>query len=886
MIFIGRISRLARENNREHGESRHISEARKRSQGYIYLTDVIPEGDEVAAPILINTSVPFEMKSRVLPHNLQKHRTVRLRGSLDRLTSKTNIIVVDDVVVESPSSLQRAYKETGVDVATLKRTIAASSGYLGLYEAERNGGRDLIKDFLTYYTQDAAMLHDILTRANARYDLDAAFSAVKFFEARAQRRKYDSVSDMVLDNPWVLSELEGFSLGVLSKIAPAINPAVSQQVMIYARVASKVWSVIWQGGHSYATLDELAIFLRSALSAHGVPFHGRKKYIAGLATINKDELPHKAQGQLVAYSQFDQETTAYYRDVYEGMDNADYKARSAGKGVYLARVYFAERDVAAGFAKLIGRHDLDVDTSRLDDFDLDPGQRQAILNALTHRVSVVNGPAGTGKTWILRALATLLTEVGCKMIVLAQSAMAASVAAKAAGGGIPSGTIHRVMRIPQEEEDLGDLGEAVDQDDMVIVQQDLVAVDEMVMCDICAFSHLIHALRDGASTHLVLLGDVAQLPAIGPSGFYHQLVRRGPEIGVPVVTLSEQHRQTGEIVVLGEQVRNGVFPDPLEIESLRNVKTGRLGDIVPLAREMNNAGYEPGRNLLILSPRRSDLYGTSQLNAILRPIFNPDGAGLSDTHFHIGDPVVSVRNDYAQFHLGDEVITGRGDFPEAAPGSLRTDRHPGRRMDIPAGSTGKVTGWEGETVWVRMRIEGAETDVPYTLFELNLWLADPGQKGQNRKKAFRHRLPGRLVDVYNGMRGRIEKRDGELVQVRYKSVDGAEVLIPYAVRELSYYVEPAYAMTVHKAQGAEADCVILVNPEKHKISRNLLYTAVTRARKSLYLLGGGWIDAVQQPQEEPRSKFLFRVQSVLKNMTDDKTHLLDTDDENGEILFG
>ena len=140
----------------------------------------------------------------------------------------------------------------------------------------------------------------------------------------------------------------------------------------------------------------------------------------------------------------------------------------------------------------------------------------------------------------------------------------------------------------------------------------------------------------------------------------------------------------------------------------------------------------------------------------------------------------------------------------------------------------------------------------------------------NPKSRTRH--PGRRRDVYNSMKGYITRQSDDAVWVTY-IVLGDRFEVPYSPAELTYRLDAAYALTVHKMQGDEAPYVVFVN---HKsISRNMLYTAVTRASKKLFLLGQGWLEAAQKPVEEPLSKFIFRL----------KPNVTAHADDDGESLF-
>ncbi len=126
-----------------------------------------------------------------------------------------------------------------------------------------------------------------------------------------------------------------------------------------------------------------------------------------------------------------------------------------------------------------------------------------------------------------------------------------------------------------------------------------------------------------------------------------------------------------------------------------------------------------------------------------------------------------------------------------------------------------------------------------------------------------NRHPERTVDVYNGSRGIIKAFEGNTITVEYCLPEGG-LNVPYTLQEIRSWVEVGYCLTVHKAQGSEADHVVFVN-SGNLSSRNMIYTAVTRAKERLFLVGS--LDGIERPAREPYSKFLFRVRDSIRNKT-------------------
>ncbi len=298
------------------------------------------------------------------------------------------------------------------------------------------------------------------------------------------------------------------------------------------------------------------------------------------------------------------------------------------------------------------------------------------------------------------------------------------------------------------------------------------------------------------------MGDIAQLPAIGPSGFFHQLVRAGQELlDIPVVSLGFQYRNEDEIGSFVNAIRNGVF----KADGLTRVKTGSIQDLEAIAFDLKEQGFVISQDILILSPLVSGRSGTRSLNQLLGPSFNPTNQQIGETSIYVGDTVITTKNDYADIKRYNYIS--------------------------------------------------------------------------------KHRHPERNIDIYNGTRGTVVSYDSESksIIVMY-NILGIETPVKYTEAELPHWLEVGYAITIHKAQGSEADNVIVVN-DKPNMTRNMLYTASSRAKQKLWLLGQYWDEAAGNPQMDPLSKFIFRAADILKKQIKVETTTTINDSE-GEILFG
>ena len=372
-------------------------------------------------------------------------------------------------------------------------------------------------------------------------------------------------------------------------------------------------------------------------------------------------------------------------------------------------------------------------------FELADAQRRAVRAAWQSPVVVITGGPGTGKTTIVEAVCLIGDELGRRIELAAPTGRAAKRLGEATGRDAQ--TIHRLLEFSFQEG-----GFQRDEDNPLDV--DMLIVDEASMLDTYLFHAVVRALPPGAS--LLLVGDVDQLPSVGPGDVLADLIESGM---TEVVELTEIFRQSerSTIVVNAHRINEGEMPvvPKREANELVDFYTISAGEpeqardriIRAVAQRIPDAfGFDPVRDIQILSPMHRGDVGCEVLNRQLQKELNPDAETFEHyaREWKVGDRVMQTRNNYD-------------------------------------------------------------------------------------------------LEVFNGDIGRVHEIDdfNETMRVDF---DGNVVQYPFdSLDELDL----AYAITVHKSQGSEYPAVVIPVVTQHYImlQRNLLYTAVTRARELVVLVG-------------------------------------------------
>ena len=436
--------------------------------------------------------------------------------------------------------------------------------------------------------------------------------------------------------------------------------------------------------------------------------------------------------------------------------------------VYCSQNYYLELNTAKMLHDLNVTADIADDTvmKKLADIEtetqttLEDLQKEAVVQAVNHGLLVITGGPGTGKTTTINTLIHYFASEGLEILLAAPTGRAAKRMTEATG--YEAQTIHRLLEIsgvPEEES----VGYHFERNMENPLEADVIIIDEMSMVDL----FLMHALLSAVSvgTRLIMVGDVNQLPSVGPGSVLRDIIHSEC---FPVVRLNKIFRQAsesdivvnahkineGQHVVLDNKSRDFFF---LKRDDANVIISVMLTLVMKKMPKYVDAGM---LDIQVLTPMRKGLLGVERLNTILQEYLNPRspekkekeyGAGL----FREGDKVMQIKNNYQ----------------------------------------------------IEWEIRGA-----YGI---------PVEKG---------------VGVFNGDMGIVSEINEYAEQMTVVFDDNK--YIEYSFKELEQ-LELAYAITIHKSQGSEYPAVVipLLSGPRMLMSRNLLYTAITRARKCVTLVG-------------------------------------------------
>ena len=294
-------------------------------------------------------------------------------------------------------------------------------------------------------------------------------------------------------------------------------------------------------------------------------------------------------------------------------------------------------------------------------YPLAEGQRKAVELALRERVLIITGGPGVGKTTILRSVLMILRAKKVAPILCAPTGRAAKKMSETTG--LEASTIHRLLEFK------GQSGKFA-HDENNPVEGDLFIVDEASMIDIQLMSSFLRALPKNA--HLILVGDVDQLPSVGPGSVLSDMIQSNE---LPVARLNEIFRQSSEsrIITAAHEINEGILPIELSKSARNNPnsdfffissdepdKTAEtIANIVSL-RVPEKLGLDPVNDIQVITPMHRGSLGTQALNRKLQDSLNPASESTFEierfgARYRVGDKVIQTRNNYEKETLNGDI---------------------------------------------------------------------------------------------------------------------------------------------------------------------------------------------------------------------------------------
>ena len=545
---------------------------------------------------------------------------------------------------------------------------------------------------------------------------------------------YDAFGDMIYsiirDNPYkIIDEVDGIGFKKADEIAKKAGIKVDSEYRIQSGIVYVLTQAMSEG-HTYLPMEELTV---------------RAKELLGVETEAID----------AQYPNLSVEKKIIIKNEY-AMTNC-----------YTSYMYHQELSVASLLKKLSDSHEdtgnimSDKMIERVEKelgLTLDEMQKKALRLAMQSGIMIITGGPGTGKTTTINAIIHCIEKEGLEVMLAAPTGRAAKRMTEATG--YEARTVHRMLELNGA---ISESGRSVyfERNADNPLEADVFIIDEMSMIDIALFNALLKAIPMGA--RLILVGDVNQLPSVGPGQVLYDLISSKC---YPTVTLDHIFRQAkmsdivvnahkinrGESIQLGTNSKDFLFLERSDVNVIYKHMIQLITEKLP--------GYVDAApsQIQVLTPTHIGPLGVEALNRILQKYINPPNKQKKEKEY--GDNI---------FREGDKVMQTKNNY------SLEWEILGKNRIVIDSGS-----------------------------------------------------------GVFNGDVGTIVEIDDSAITVEYDEIRR----VRYTYDGLDE-LELAYAITIHKAQGIEYPAVImpLLGGPRPLLTRNLLYTGVTRAKRCVMILG-------------------------------------------------
>ena len=609
--------------------------------------------------------------------------------------------------------------------------------------------------------------------------------------ARIVRRFKADTFRIIEEEPERLAEVKGISERKAMEIADQVNEkrdlrqamiflqqygiTMNLAVKVYQQYGQEVYGIIRENpyrlsddieGVGFRTADEIAVRVGIRMDSDfrirsGILYVLLQASTEGHTYLPEEELTRRT-GQLLEVGE--EQIEKQYMDLAIERKIIMKQGENQTQ-IYAASFYYMEANTATMLKQLNVSYevpDLEIEErvrriEKQTGMELDEHQMTAVKEAVRNGLLIITGGPGTGKTTTINTIIKYFEMEGLDIFLAAPTGRAAKRMSETTG--FEARTIHRMLELNGGV----DGAAGFERNEQKPLETDVVIIDEMSMVDISLMHALLKAVAVG--TRLILVGDVNQLPSVGPGSVLRDIIR-SHECNVVMLTKIFRQASTSDIIVNAHKINQGeevtLDNKSMDFFFLKRYDSDVIISVVlqlikqKLPKFVDATPYD----IQVLTPMRKGLLGVERLNGILQRYLNPPSPQKrekehGDILFREGDKIMQTRNNY---QLEWEIRTKYG---------LSVDKGTGV--------------FNGDMGIVREINDFAETMT-------------------------------------------VEFDEGRMVEYPYKLLDELEL---------------AYAITIHKSQGSEYPAVVipLLSGPSMLMNRNLLYTAVTRARKCVTLVG-------------------------------------------------
>lgn len=609
--------------------------------------------------------------------------------------------------------------------------------------------------------------------------------------ARIVRRFKADTFRIIEEEPERLAEVKGISERKAMEIADQVNEkrdlrqamiflqqygiTMNLAVKVYQQYGQEVYGIIRENpyrladdieGVGFRTADEIAVRVGIRMDSDfrirsGILYVLLQASTEGHTYLPEEELTRRT-GQLLEVGE--EQIEKQYMDLAIERKIIMKQGENQTQ-IYAASFYYMEANTATMLKQLNVSYDvpdLEIEErvrriEKQTGMELDEHQMTAVKEAVRNGLLIITGGPGTGKTTTINTIIKYFEMEGLDIFLAAPTGRAAKRMSETTG--FEARTIHRMLELNGGV----DGAAGFERNEQNPLETDVVIIDEMSMVDISLMRALLKAVAVG--TRLILVGDVNQLPSVGPGSVLRDIIR-SHECNVVMLTKIFRQASTSDIIVNAHKINQGeevtLDNKSMDFFFLKRYDADVIISVVlqlikqKLPKFVDATPYD----IQVLTPMRKGLLGVERLNGILQRYLNPPSPQKrekehGDILFREGDKIMQTRNNY---QLEWEIRTKYG---------LSVDKGTGV--------------FNGDMGIVREINDFAETMT-------------------------------------------VEFDEGRMVEYPYKLLDELEL---------------AYAITIHKSQGSEYPAVVipLLSGPSMLMNRNLLYTAVTRARKCVTLVG-------------------------------------------------